>query len=96
MNHITLDLSDALVEQLRQVMDSLPLRTHAVLIVTVLKALPMTDSVAVPTPSPEGVPHAHTGPVSRAGTFSMTALTDKGRARIPEIEALLGSLEKLQ
>jgi len=92
MTCVTLELSDTQVEQLREVMDGLPLRTHATLIVTVLKALPMTDSAAVPRSSPESAPHAHAGPVSGAGAFSLTALTPRGRERLPEIEKLLACL----
>lgn len=43
MKHrIELDLTDREIDQLRKLMDSLPLGTYAPLVVTVLKALPLT------------------------------------------------------
>ena len=44
MNVIHLELEDAEVQQLRELMDALPLRPYITLIPKVLKALPMTDA----------------------------------------------------
>jgi hypothetical protein len=52
----------------------------------------VTESAAVIGPRPGSDPHAHTGPVSRAGTFSLTPLIERGRERLPEIERLLAPL----
>jgi hypothetical protein len=94
---IQLELTDAQVDQLREVMDSLPLRTHAPLICAVLPQLPFTESV-VRTPSgADTVPEARSpsgppGGLSEprvAGNFKMTAFTPRGVSMLEALDRVL-------
>jgi len=118
---IELHLTDAQIDQLRAVMDGLPLNPYVNLVVTVLKALPLesdrnqagtaTVDAGICAPTPKGSLPNSLGIESAAmppsgadadrrdlhaqgpgGGFSITALTPKGRERLPEIERLLSRL----
>ena len=91
--NIQLDLTPNEIELLRQAMDSIPLRPYAPIICKVLLALPIFDLPESAARTPSGADadlRAHTLPVSPGGgSFTLNALTDKGRERPPLIEQML-------
>lgn len=88
---IELDLTDAQIDQLRTVVDGLPLDPYAALVFAVLKALPYDHESAVCPPSdadarpPQNISERGRG-------FSLTARTPKGEAMLPEIQRVLSQL----
>lgn len=81
---IELDLTAQMIDQLRTVMDSLPLARYAPLICAVNKALPLeADATVALTPLGEAV---------AAIGFSLCGMTDKGKAALPELTRLLSRL----
>jgi hypothetical protein len=104
--HIELELTPEQIGELRQVIDHLPLNPYGPLICAVLKGLPMLsedgrgcsviyrngrfESVAVTRSGADAV--AAPVPSREPRSFSLTALTPKGRALLPEVEHLLSRL----
>jgi len=76
---VELDLTSRDIEQLRELMDNLPLNPYGPLVVTVLKALPLDSRGSLPTS------YCDTPP-----TVNISALTDKGKAAMPALIKLLG------
>lgn len=76
---IELDLTAKEIEQLREVMDALPLNPFAPLINKVLAALPFTESAGPTSAGTAVVP----GPDSPG--FQLHACTEKGRERLPDV-----------
>jgi hypothetical protein len=87
-HHIALELTDEMVDQLRFVIDSLPICTYHRLILAVLPKLPLESAAANPS---AGATVALT-PLGAAVGFSLHALTPKGRERLPELERLLSRI----
>jgi hypothetical protein len=88
---IELELTPKMVDQLRFLIDGLPMCTYAPLILAVLPKLPLeneSESVATSAPDAAAAPNSLQG----RGSFSLHALTPKGRERLPELERLLGRL----
>ena len=88
---IELDLTDEQIDQLRRVVDGLPLDPYASLVVAVLKQLPL-ESDAVPSNNGGGADREGPHPQGSPGGFSLIPFTPKGRERLPEIEKLLATL----
>lgn len=90
---VELDLTDVQIDQLRTVVDRLPLDPYASLVVAVLKKLPFDhESDAVPPNSGVGADLRTLTPSGSAGGFSLIPFTRKGAAQLPEIEKLLARL----
>jgi hypothetical protein len=88
MRRITLDLTDAQIVKLRELMDALPLSGYVDLILPVLKALPLS---AAESPSADATA-ASTSPSGAAVGFSLHAFTPKAKAMLPEITRQLSRL----
>lgn len=88
---IEVKLTDVQIDQLRAVMDNLPLDPYASLVVAVVKQLPLSD--AVPSNSGVGADLRTLTPSGSAGGFSLIPITPKGKAGLREIERVLGTLE---
>lgn len=88
---IELELTDHEIEQLRQVIDWLPLARYATLICAVLPKLPLTESEAVPSRGPDAPPVS--SPYGTGAGFSITAFTPKGKAMLAHIQKVLGRVE---
>lgn len=89
---VELDLTDAQIDQLRTVVDRLPLDPYASLVVAVLKKLPL-ESDAVPSNNGVGADLRTLTPSGSAGGFSLIPFTPKGKAAVCHIERVLGTLE---
>lgn len=87
---IELELTDHEVEQLRQVIDYLPLARYATLICAVMTQLPLTESAAG-TPSSADADSQAQIPPGPAGSFSLAAFTDNGE-RLPDVLAMLARI----
>lgn len=89
---VNLDLTNTQIDQLREIMDNLPLNRYAPLICAVLKGLPL--SAASRSTGADADPRAPlpTSPQGSAGGFRMVALTERGRAGLAEVERLLAPL----
>jgi hypothetical protein len=91
---IELELTPKMIDELRFVIDGLPICTYAPLIMAVLPKLPFDhESAAGP---PLNSADADPAPVARSqepGGFSLRALTPKGERLMPEIARILGRLE---
>lgn len=85
---VELDLTDVQIDQLRAVVDRLPLDPYASLVVAVLKQLPLS---AAGTPSGADARPAQNISESGCG-FSLIPFTPRGKAQLPEIERLLSRL----
>jgi hypothetical protein len=89
---IQLDLAEQQVNELRQVMDWLPLARYALLICAVNKALPLESAVdPIPDEDASVALTALAATVSAVG-FSLCGMTDKGKAALPELTRLLSRL----
>lgn len=87
MKHrIVLELTPAMVDQLRFIIDGLPLCTYAPLILAVLPKLPLENEYVPQAPPPI------TTPVVEVGRFGLVPFTDKGREKLPALERLLSQL----
>lgn len=87
---IQLNLTDEQIDQLRAVVDGLPLDPYASLVVAVLKQLSLSDA-APPTGADADRRDLHAqGP---GGGFSLHAFTPKGKAALPHLTRVLGELE---
>jgi hypothetical protein len=104
--HIELDLTDAQIVQLREIMDAQPLRLYAPLIIKVTDALPL-ESAADSQPSADSrrpVPSALEAPgrgfLSKpyrsgdevVGGFQLRALTPRGAQAVETIDRALSRL----
>lgn len=91
---IELDLTPAQIQQLREIMDGLPLNRYAPLIVAVLKKLPMESDAG--TPSGVGADPALVTPSRESGGFLKIGIsvTDKGKAALPELARLLAQFSQ--
>jgi hypothetical protein len=85
---IEMELTSAQVNQLRAVIDNLPLSRYASLIVAVLPKLPLSADVL--TPVTDAGPASNTP--SGLGGFSLKPLTPKGREKLPEVERVLAQM----
>lgn len=88
---IELELTDSEIDQLRQVIDHLPLSRYAPLICAVLPKLPIIESDAE-GPGADTDPQVLT-PSGPVGGFSLHALTPKAQRMLPHIERVLGTVE---
>ncbi len=86
---VELDLTSAQIDQLREIMDNLPLNRYAPLICAVLKRLPLSD--ASRSTGADGRPGRFTA-VEPGRAFRLVPLTDKGREGLAQIERLLAPL----
>lgn len=87
---VELDLTEVQIDQLRTVVDGLPLDPYASLVVAVLKQLPLSD--AVPPNSGADADLRTLTPSGSAGSFSLLAFTPKDAAAVRKIEQQLARL----
>lgn len=86
---IELELTPKMVDQLRFVIDGLPICTYAPLIFAVLRKLPFeSESAFSPAPDADPTP----APLRESGGFSLVGVTDKGKAALPELLRVLSRL----
>lgn len=88
---IELELTPEMVDQLRFLIDGLPICTYAPLILAVLPKLPLeneSESVATSAPDAAAAPNSLQG----RGSFSLVGFTNKGKAELPELTRLLSQL----
>lgn len=88
---IELNLSDKEIDQLRQIVDWLPLARYATLICAIMAQLPLTESAAGTPSSADADPRTLT-PSGSAGGFSLAAFTDSGKERLPDLLAMLARI----
>lgn len=88
---VELDLTDVQIDQLRTVVDGLPLDPYASLVVAVLKKLPL-ESDAVPPNSGADADLRTLTPSGSAGGFSLLAFNPKDAAAVRKIEQQLARL----
>lgn len=87
---IQLELTPQMVDQLRYVIDGLPICSYGPLILAVLPRLPL-ESESDPIPAPDATPASST-PVGAGAGFSLVGFSDKGKAALPELTRLLSRL----
>jgi hypothetical protein len=93
---IELDLTPKMIDELRWLIDGLPICTYAPLIMAVLPKLPFDhESAAGPPLNSAGADPAPVSSAQESGGFSLHALTPKGERLMPEIARILGRLEVL-
>lgn len=91
MTRIELDLTDAQIVQLREIMDAQPLRLYAPLIIKVTDALPL-ESAADSQPSADSSRPAPSLPVETGRGFQLRALTPRGAQAVATIDRALSRL----
>src|SRR5579859_6729221 len=97
---IEFDLTERDIDQLRWIMNHLPLSSHAPLVVAILKALPAGSRGSLPESYIDSIPESAYPPADpAAGTgsrsslsgcgFSICAVSEQGRAAMPYLESRL-------